>query len=119
MLQQSYHIFSADLLKYTTVWGLFCSWNPCADRVPIHSWLHPWLPLMGDRLQVLWAPIRQKLGQALSIGAGWHPSDKSAMSILQPWVGVFSRVSFTLIWSVISFILWNGPIVGFVMELRV
>lgn len=22
-------------------------WNPLTDTVPIHAWLHPWLPLMG------------------------------------------------------------------------
>ena len=23
------------------------SWNPTQDRMPIHAWLHPWLPFMG------------------------------------------------------------------------
>jgi len=23
------------------------NWNPLTDTVPIHAWLHPWLPLMG------------------------------------------------------------------------
>jgi len=23
------------------------AWNPLTDTVPIHSWLHPWLPLMS------------------------------------------------------------------------
>ena len=23
------------------------NWNPLTDTMPIHSWLHPWLPLMG------------------------------------------------------------------------
>lgn len=22
-------------------------WNPLTDMVPIHAWLHPWLPIMG------------------------------------------------------------------------
>lgn len=22
-------------------------WNPLTDTVPIHAWIHPWLPLMG------------------------------------------------------------------------
>lgn len=22
-------------------------WNPLTDTVPIHAWLHPWLPLLG------------------------------------------------------------------------
>lgn len=23
------------------------AWNPLTDTLPVHSWLHPWLPLMG------------------------------------------------------------------------
>jgi hypothetical protein len=22
-------------------------WNPMTDTVPIHAWIHPWLPLLG------------------------------------------------------------------------
>lgn len=62
------------------------SWNPLTDTVPIHAWLHPWLPLMADRLEPLYAPIRHKLANALK---NWHPSDPSAKLILQPWMGVF------------------------------
>ena len=25
-------------------------WNPLTDTVPIHQWIHPWLPLLKDRL---------------------------------------------------------------------
>ena len=42
----------------------------------------------GDRLEILYAPIRYKLGNAL---ANWHPSDVSAKIILEPWVGVFRQ----------------------------
>lgn len=62
------------------------SWNPLTDTMPIHSWLHPWLPFMGDRLEPLYAPIRHKLANALT---NWHPSDVSAKIILEPWIGVF------------------------------
>lgn len=24
------------------------AWNPLTDTLPVHSWLHPWLPLMGN-----------------------------------------------------------------------
>lgn len=24
------------------------AWNPLTDTLPVHSWIHPWLPLMGD-----------------------------------------------------------------------
>lgn len=63
------------------------SWNPLTDTVPIHSWIHPWLPLMQARLEPLYSPIRQKLANALQ---KWHPSDSSAKLILQPWKEVFT-----------------------------
>ncbi|XP_077601219.1 tuftelin-interacting protein 11-like [Stigmatopora nigra] len=63
------------------------SWNPLTDTVPIHSWIHPWLPLLQSRLEPLYAPIRSKLANALQ---RWHPSDASARLILQPWKDVFS-----------------------------
>ncbi|MFT7805021.1 tuftelin-interacting protein 11 [Arapaima gigas] len=63
------------------------SWNPLTDTVPIHSWLHPWLPLMQSRLEPLYPPIRSKLAHALQ---RWHPSDGSARLILQPWKDVFT-----------------------------
>ncbi|XP_005396205.1 PREDICTED: tuftelin-interacting protein 11 [Chinchilla lanigera] len=63
------------------------SWNPLTDTVPIHSWIHPWLPLMRARLEPLYSPIRSKLSSALQ---KWHPSDSSAKLILQPWKDVFT-----------------------------
>ncbi|XP_011299706.1 tuftelin-interacting protein 11 [Fopius arisanus] len=64
-------------------------WNPLTDTVPIHTWIHPWLPLMGNRMDTLIYPIiRRKLGSALG---GWHPSDRSARLMLQPWAKVFSN----------------------------
>uniref|UniRef100_A0A914X3D0 G-patch domain-containing protein n=1 Tax=Plectus sambesii TaxID=2011161 RepID=A0A914X3D0_9BILA len=66
-------------------------WNPMTDRVPIHKWLHPWLQVMGDRLQPVYPPIRHKLGKALT---QWHPSDNSAKFILQPWKDVFAAGTF-------------------------
>ncbi|KAG7204874.1 hypothetical protein KM043_005274 [Ampulex compressa] len=64
-------------------------WNPLTDTVPIHTWIHPWLPLLRNRLDTLIYPIiRRKLGSALG---GWHPSDRSARLMLQPWAQVFSK----------------------------
>lgn len=63
------------------------NWNPLTDTVPIHSWIHPWLPLMQARLEPLYSPIRSKLSSALQ---KWHPSDSSAKLILQPWKDVFT-----------------------------
>ena len=28
------------------------NWNPLTDTMPIHSWLHPWLPLMGKMIMI-------------------------------------------------------------------
>lgn len=64
------------------------NWNPLTDPVPLHSWLHPWLPLMGDKLEPCYPPIRHKLASALT---NWHPSDSSAKVILQPWIKVFKQ----------------------------
>lgn len=63
------------------------NWNPLTDTVPIHSWIHPWLPLLQSRLEPLYPPIRSKLSNALQ---RWHPSDASARLILQPWKNVFT-----------------------------
>ncbi|XP_076181741.1 septin interacting protein 1 isoform X2 [Ptiloglossa arizonensis] len=64
-------------------------WNPLTDTVPIHTWIHPWLPLLRNRLDTLIYPIiRRKLGSALG---GWHPSDRSARLMLQPWANVFAK----------------------------
>lgn len=63
------------------------NWNPLTDTVPIHSWIHPWLPQMHMRLEPLYPPIRNKLANALQ---RWHPSDASARLILQPWKDVFT-----------------------------
>jgi len=63
-------------------------WNPLTDTTPIHTWLHPWLPPLGNRLDIVYPPIRQKLASAL---ANWHPSDRSAKMILLPWKDVFTR----------------------------
>ncbi|XP_013412007.1 tuftelin-interacting protein 11 isoform X2 [Lingula anatina] len=64
------------------------AWNPLTDTMPIHAWIHPWLPLIGDKLETLYAPIRFKLANALK---NWHPSDPSAKMILEPWRKVFQQ----------------------------
>eukprot|EP00095_Tigriopus_kingsejongensis_P005312 snap_masked-scaffold337_size202799-processed-gene-1.15 protein:Tk05312 transcript:snap_masked-scaffold337_size202799-processed-gene-1.15-mRNA-1 annotation:"tuftelin-interacting protein 11" len=65
-------------------------WNPMTDPVPIHAWLHPWLELMRDGLDIVYPTIKFKLAAALT---AWHPSDKSARLILLPWQGVFDPAS--------------------------
>ena len=65
------------------------AWDPTTDPVPVHAWLHPWLPVLGEAsMRPLWPPLRHKLGAALG---DWHPSDGSAAALLRPWKPVFER----------------------------
>ncbi|CAH8459513.1 unnamed protein product [Schistosoma intercalatum] len=68
------------------------SWNPLTDTVPVHTWLHPWLPWFGgvERLACLHDMVLQKLGSCLT---NWHPSDASARSVLMPWRTIFPVTS--------------------------
>lgn len=68
------------------------SWNPVTDMVPIHTWVHPWIPLIDERLQNRIYPlIQDKLGTALT---NWHPSDRSAKLMLKPWQRALPNGSF-------------------------
>jgi tuftelin-interacting protein 11 len=65
-------------------------WSPTSEATPVHSWLHPWLPLFGkEAMTPLYPPIRFKLASALQSG-GWHPQDQSALAMVAPWKGVFT-----------------------------
>jgi len=62
-------------------------WNPTQEKMMIHLWIHPWFPLLGEkRIGLLWKPIQFKLSTTLQ---QWHPSDKSALLLLGPWLRVF------------------------------
>jgi len=65
-------------------------WDPLSDNVPIHAWIHPWLPILGTKLEMVYPTIRRKLANAL---VHWHPSDLSGKQILTPWITVFSKGS--------------------------
>ncbi|PHJ16803.1 g-patch domain-containing protein [Cystoisospora suis] len=69
------------------------AWEPAKATVPIHTWLHPWLPhLSAHHLQLLSSPLRVKIGHALE--AYWNPRDRSAVNLLLPWQHVFDTYSF-------------------------
>ncbi|VDN97052.1 unnamed protein product [Rodentolepis nana] len=70
------------------------AWNPLTDRVPIHTWLHPWLPWFGgaSRLAPTHELVLHKLAACLT---NWHPSDASASSVLLPWRNVIPMAQMT------------------------
>lgn len=65
-------------------------WNPQKDTLPIHVWIHPWLPLLGDSIKDLFEPIRKKFEKTLN---NWTVSDSSAISLLCPWFDIFDKKS--------------------------
>ncbi|EXX77932.1 TFP11-domain-containing protein [Rhizophagus irregularis] len=62
------------------------SWNPNTDKQMIHQWLHPWLPLLRERMEPLYLTIRQKFRSSLQ---RWDPIDTTAFDIIEPWNNVF------------------------------
>eukprot|EP00793_Prasinoderma_coloniale_P001865 PRCOL_00003671-RA len=65
-------------------------WEPgLSPSDPLHAWLHPWLPWIGEeRLRPLWEPVRRKLQASLE---GWEPADPRGREALGPWRAVLGR----------------------------
>lgn len=71
-------------------------WDPLTERVPLHTWLQPWVPILGSLMDPLYPTVRYKLSSCLQ---AWHPSDGSARQMLKPWASVFARKDMTVLLS--------------------
>lgn len=62
-------------------------WDPLTDTIPIHSWILPWITILGHKMEEhIFPTIRDKLGFALQ---AWTPQDRSARAMITPWKGAF------------------------------
>lgn len=66
------------------------AWDPRVDMMSPHLWVHPWLPMLGERARSLWPPIRFKLSACLE---RWSPRDRSALEMLRPWQRAFDAAN--------------------------
>ncbi|CAL4954233.1 unnamed protein product [Urochloa decumbens] len=67
------------------------SWDPRRESVPVHVWVHPWLPMLEQRnIETLCHSIRYKLSSVLHV---WQAHDASAHALLSPWQNVFDSAT--------------------------
>ena len=89
-----------DMLVLPKLVSTVNTWKPSptpmdgshSSVVPIHVWLHPWLPLLAEKLSVVYPEIRRKYHSLIS---NMHPTHLYHMlPLLTPWVNVFDSTSY-------------------------
>ncbi|KAJ8323409.1 hypothetical protein O5D80_008155 [Batrachochytrium dendrobatidis] len=69
-------------------------WEPHRDKTSdqnelmAHTWLHPWLPILGDLLEPFWTEVRRKLEYCWK---NWNPKDHTPLQVIKLWTPVFSK----------------------------
>ncbi|KAH6589633.1 hypothetical protein BASA50_009890 [Batrachochytrium salamandrivorans] len=58
------------------------------NEMMAHTWIHPWLPILGDLLDPLCVDVRRKLE---SSWRDWSPKDHSPLLVIKSWISVFSK----------------------------
>jgi len=83
-----------DTLVLPKLTRALSDWHPKTSPVPLHTWLLPWFPLMGeDRMKSVCSTVRQRLIAALQ---DWKPRD-GVVSTLEPWKSVLKKGDFDAI----------------------
>jgi tuftelin-interacting protein 11 len=73
------HLLLPKLNRMLEEWNVKRGWD-------IHTWIFPWLPLIGQELEELWAPCRRILQQSLK---KWTPAEDLGLDIVGKWSEVF------------------------------
>ena len=64
------------------------------NKLPIHCWLHPWLPLMKSKLSIYYPEIRRKFNSFIS--SYWSNNEnenENILNMISPWRNVFDKNS--------------------------
>ncbi|KAI8845591.1 GC-rich sequence DNA-binding factor-like protein-domain-containing protein [Chytridium lagenaria] len=62
-------------------------WNPKKlGQIAVHTWLFPWLPVLGEMFHELFEPVQRKFAIMFS---EWFPDDLEAVKVLTPWLEIF------------------------------
>lgn len=61
--------------------------NNTDSRSTMHRWIHPWLPYIGDKIDVINDRLSRDIIKALKT---WSPADINILNLIKNWEDVFS-----------------------------